>query len=152
MKFWPFPSVTMSSPRWSTKRIALWQIMLTAIWNSATFSASLLLLEVLTTLKAVCPVGGTLLICFQVFSWFIKLLTTVVSEPFGIFVVWHNLQYAFSEQSLAYFNQGNVFSHYFSHYQRNAFSHYYCIFLNHFMCLMELDKGEYWVHTCLLFI
>jgi len=41
MKFWPFPCVTMFSPRWSTKWIALWQIMLTAIWNSATFSASL---------------------------------------------------------------------------------------------------------------
>jgi len=48
MKFLLFPCVTMLSPRWSTKRIALWQIMLTAIWNSSTFSASLLLLEVLT--------------------------------------------------------------------------------------------------------
>jgi len=27
------------------------------------------------------------------------------SEPFGIVVVWHTLQYAFSERSLAYFNQ-----------------------------------------------
>jgi len=26
------------------------------------------------------------------------------------------------------------------------------IFLNCFMCLMGLDKGEYWVHSCLLFI
>jgi len=33
------------------------------------------------------------------------------SEPFGIIVVWHYLQYAISEQSLAYFNQRNVFSH-----------------------------------------
>jgi len=39
-------------------------ITLTAIWNSGTFSASLLLLECLITLKAVCPVGGTFLLCF----------------------------------------------------------------------------------------
>jgi len=31
----------------------------------------------------------------------------------GIIVVWYNLQYAFSEQSLAFFNQRNVFSHYY---------------------------------------
>ena len=39
------------------------------------------------------------------------------SEPFGIVVVWHTLQYAFSERSLAYFNQRNVFSH---HYRISA--------------------------------
>ena len=109
MKLLPFPCVTMISPRWSTERTALWQVMLTAIWSSATslllleVSATLLLLEVLTTLKAVCPVGGTLFLCFSFFSWFKSLCL-------GIIVVRNNLQYASCEPSLAFFNRRNVFS------------------------------------------
>jgi len=49
---------------------------------------------------------------FLVF-FMIHQVTDYCSEPFGAVVVWHNLQYAFSERSLAYFNQKNVFSHYY---------------------------------------
>jgi len=52
---------------------------------------------------------------FLVF-FMIHQVTDYCSEPFGIVVVWHNLQYAFSKQSLAYFNQRNVFSHYYCIY------------------------------------
>ena len=85
--------------------------MLTAIWSWDTFSATLLLVEPLTTLRTVLPVGEALLMHFVFFSWFIELLCV------GIIVVWHNLQYASTEPSLAFFNQRNVFSQLLLHFR-----------------------------------